>query len=101
MDSASSMRSTTRRPVPPGLGDISLLSRSSYASLSGGPGHRTLGCLRSPTMRSMRWWRNISDLPGAPAKAPRRSELTASRMCWPGLALAFRSSSSSRESRTC
>ena len=38
---------------------------------------------------------NISDLPGASAKAPPHSELTASRTCWPGPALMFRSSSSS------
>jgi hypothetical protein len=49
-----------------------------------------------PLMRSRRWWGNISDRPGAPARAPPQNELTASRMCWPGLALVFRSSSSSR-----
>jgi hypothetical protein len=65
-------------------------------TVTGGPGHQTPGCLRSLMMRSRRWWRNISDLPGAPAKASPQNELTASRMCWPGLALVFRSSSSSQ-----
>ena len=55
-------------------------------TVRGGPGHQALGCLRSLTMRSRRWCRSISDLPGAPAKAPPQNELTASRMCWPGLA---------------
>gem|GEM_PF-5011635 len=70
-------------------------------TVTGGPGHQTPGCLRSLMMRSRRWWRKVSDLPGAPAKAPPQNELTASRMCWPGLALVFRSSSSSQASPTC
>jgi WD40 repeat protein len=41
-------------------------------------------------MRSGRWCRNISDRPGAPARAPPRNEVTASRTCWPGLALVLR-----------
>ena len=39
--------------------------------------------------------------PAPLAKAPSQNELTASRMCWPGLALVFRSSSSSQASPTC
>jgi len=38
------------------------------------PGHR-----RSRTQRSRRWWRSISDQPGAPARASRRFEPTASK----------------------
>jgi SAM-dependent methyltransferase len=69
-------------------------------TVTGGPAHQTLGCLRSLTMRSRRWWGDISDRPDAPAKAPPDNELTASRMCWPGPALVIRSSSSSAASPT-
>ena len=69
--------------------------------VTGRPGRQTPGCLRSLMMRSRRWWRNISDLPGGPAGAPPQNGLTASRMCWPGLALVSPSSSSSPASPTC
>jgi trans-aconitate methyltransferase len=45
-------------------------------TVMGRPAHQTLGCLQYRTMRSRLWWRTISDLPSAPARAPPQSELT-------------------------
>ena len=50
-------------------------------TVTGRPRPPDPGCRRSLTMRSRRWRRSISDLSGAPARAPPQNELTASRMC--------------------